>query len=174
MDNVGRVIQVMGPVVDARFEAGQIPDLYNSIIIPGEDYETEEGEDLVLEVAQHLGSNVVRCIAMDSTDGVRRGMRAVDSGNPISVPVGRETLGRMFNLLGDPIDDLPALEVERHPIHRPAPSVEEVSATKDILETGIKVIDLICPFTRGGKVGLMGGAGVGKTVLIQELIHNVA
>ncbi len=174
MDNVGRVIQVMGPVVDARFEAGQIPDLYNSIIIPGEDYETEEGEDLVLEVAQHLGSNVVRCIAMDSTDGVRRGMRAVDSGNPISVPVGRETLGRMFNLLGDPIDDLPALEVERHPIHRPSPSVEEVSATKDILETGIKVIDLICPFTRGGKVGLMGGAGVGKTVLIQELIHNVA
>jgi len=174
LDNVGRVIQVMGPVVDARFEAGQIPDLYNSIIIPGEDYETEEGEDLVLEVAQHLGSNVVRCIAMDSTDGVRRGMRAVDSGNPISVPVGRETLGRMFNLLGDPIDDLPALEVERHPIHRPSPSVEEVSATKDILETGIKVIDLICPFTRGGKVGLMGGAGVGKTVLIQELIHNVA
>ncbi len=174
MDKFGQVVQVMGAVIDVRFESGTVPNLYNAVIISGGEYSEPDMPDLVLEVAQHLGGKVVRCIAMDSTDGVRRGMKAMDTGGPITVPVGRETLGRMFNLLGDPIDGLPALDVERHPIHRSAPSVDEVSPTQEILETGIKVIDLICPFAKGGKIGLMGGAGVGKTILIQELIHNVA
>ncbi|MFO7245944.1 MAG: F0F1 ATP synthase subunit beta [Thermaerobacter sp.] len=171
---VGRVAQVIGPVVDVEFESGHLPEIYNAIVI-----RTPEGDprniNLTVEVAQHLGNNLVRCVAMASTDGLQRGMEAVDTGGPIKVPVGRSTLGRMFNVLGEPIDGMEPPQAEKYyPIHRPAPDVSEVSPATEILETGIKVIDLIAPFARGGKVGLFGGAGVGKTVLIQELIHNVA
>ncbi|ADU50294.1 ATP synthase F1 subcomplex beta subunit [Thermaerobacter marianensis DSM 12885] len=171
--NVGRVVQVIGPVVDIEFPEGKLPDIYNAIKIQAK---TEEVEiDLTVEAAQHLGNNVVRCVAMASTDGLQRGMPAVDTGGPISVPVGREVLGRMFNVLGEPIDGKePPQAKKRYPIHRPAPDVADVNPATEILETGIKVIDLICPFARGGKVGLFGGAGVGKTVIIMELIHNIA
>ncbi|GAB6877628.1 F0F1 ATP synthase subunit beta [Thermaerobacter litoralis] len=171
--NVGRVVQVIGPVVDIEFPEGNLPDIYNAIKIQAK---TEEVEiDLTVEAAQHLGNNVVRCVAMASTDGLQRGMPAVDTGGPISVPVGREVLGRMFNVLGEPIDGKePPQAKKRYPIHRPAPDVADVNPATEILETGIKVIDLICPFARGGKVGLFGGAGVGKTVIIMELIHNIA
>lgn len=182
---IGRVAQVIGAVVDVEFPSGHLPEIYNSVIIPwGQQDSGEEGaapasEDeqkpLVLEVAQHLGNNIVRCIAMSSTDGLQRGMDCIDQGVPISVPVGRETLGRMFNVVGEAIDGQETPETEkRYPLHRPAPDVADVSPAVEIFETGIKVIDLVCPFARGGKVGLFGGAGVGKTVLIQELIHNVA
>ncbi|MBR1864477.1 MAG: F0F1 ATP synthase subunit beta [Ruminococcus sp.] len=167
--NVGKVVQIVGAVVDVRFEKDKLPDLLNALEIDN------SGTRLVVEVAQHIGDDVVRCIAMSSTDGLVRGVDAVDTGKAISVPVGRETLSRMFNLLGEPVDNLPAPETaERWEIHRQPPSYEEQTAANEILETGIKVIDLIAPYLKGGKIGLFGGAGVGKTVLIQELINNVA
>ena len=165
----GTVIQIMGPVLDIRFTDTTLPELLNAIEIPN-------GENtIVAEVAQHIGDNVVRCIAMSSTDGLQRGVEAVDTGAPISVPVGDACLGRVFNLLGQPIDNGEAVSGDdRWPIHRAAPSYEEQQPATEILETGIKVIDLICPYAKGGKIGLFGGAGVGKTVLIQELIYNIA
>ncbi len=167
--NIGTVVQVIGPVLDIRFGDGQLPNLLSAIEI------NNEGRRVVAEVAQHIGDNVVRCIAMSSTDGLRRGIEAVDTGAPISVPVGNECLGRVFNLLGEPVDNLPAPEVkERWPIHRPAPAYDEQEGTTEILETGIKVVDLIAPYAKGGKIGLFGGAGVGKTVIIMELINNIA
>ena len=166
--NIGKVVQIVGAVVDVRFEKDSLPDLLNAIEIDN------KGEKLVVEVAQHIGDDIVRCIAMGSTDGLVRGIDAVDTGKAISVPVGKETLSRMFNLLGEPVDNLPAPETkERWEIHREPPTYEEQSASNEILETGIKVIDLIAPYLKGGKIGLFGGAGVGKTVLIQELINNV-
>ena len=168
-NNKGTVIQVMGPVLDIRFSDDQLPALLNAI-------EVVNGENtIVAEVAQHIGDNVVRCVAMSSTDGLQRGAEATDTGAPISVPVGDACLGRVFNLLGQPIDNKPPVQGDdRWPIHRPAPSYEEQQPATEILETGIKVIDLICPYAKGGKIGLFGGAGVGKTVLIQELIYNIA
>ena len=167
--NTGTVIQVVGPVLDIRFAESQLPELLSAIEIPhGE-------ETIVAEVAQHIGDNVVRCIAMSSTDGLQRGADAIDTGAPISVPVGEECLGRVFNLLGQPIDNGEAVKgADRWPIHRSAPAYDEQQAATEILETGIKVVDLICPYAKGGKIGLFGGAGVGKTVLIQELIYNIA
>ena len=168
-NNVGKVVQVIGAVVDIRFEKDNLPNLLNAIEIE------LNGKKLVCEVAQHIGDDVVRCIAMSSTDGLVRGTDAINTGAPITVPVGRNTLGRIFNLLGEPVDNKPAPETkERWAIHREAPSYEEKTASNEVLETGIKVIDLICPYLKGGKIGLFGGAGVGKTVLIQELINNVA
>lgn len=165
----GKIVQIIGAVVDVRFKKHELPRLLNAIECDN------NGTKLVLEVAQHIGDDIVRCIAMSSTDGLVRGLDAVDTGSPIRVPVGRETLGRVFNLLGDPVDEQPAPETaERWPIHRDAPSYEEQAASSEVLETGIKVIDLIAPYLKGGKIGLFGGAGVGKTVLIQELINNVA
>ena len=167
--NIGTIVQVIGPVLDIRFEDEHMPALLNAIEV------AFDGRKLVAEVAQHVGDNVVRCIAMSSTDGLTRGTEAIDTGAPISVPVGEACLGRIFNLLGEPIDDQPAPEIkERWPIHRPAPSYEDQQSTTEILETGIKVVDLIAPYAKGGKIGLFGGAGVGKTVLIMELIHNIA
>ena len=167
--NKGSVLQIIGPVLDIKFDTGKLPDLLNAVEI------NDNGKKIVCEVAQHLGDNVVRCIAMSSTDGLTRGVEAIDTGKGITVPVGRETLGRVFNLLGDPIDNGPVPEAEdRWEIHRSAPSYAEQSSTTEILETGIKVVDLIAPYAKGGKIGLFGGAGVGKTVLIQELINNVA
>ncbi len=167
--NVGTVVQIVGAVVDIRFEKDCLPNLLNAIEIDN------GGTKLTVEVAQHIGDDVVRCIAMSSTDGLVRGTQAVDTGKAISVPVGPQTLSRMFNLLGEPVDNMPAPETkERWEIHRDPPSYEEQTASNEILETGIKVIDLIAPYLKGGKIGLFGGAGVGKTVLIQELINNVA
>ena len=168
--NVGKVISAVGPVIDVAFDKDyDLPSLNTAINIQNGD------QKLVIEVAQHIGDDVVRCVAMGSTDGVVRGMEAVDTGEPISVPVGRATLSRMFNVLGDPIDGKEVLEdVERHPIHRAAPTYAQQRTETEILETGIKVVDLICPFIKGGKIGLFGGAGVGKTVLIQEFISNIA
>ena len=168
-NNRGTVVQIMGPVLDIRFEEGQLPQLLNAITVPN-------GENkVVAEVAQHIGDNVVRCIAMSSTDGMQRGAEAIDTGAPITVPVGEDCLGRVFNLLGQPIDEKEAVAgAEQWPIHRPAPAYEEQVPATEILETGIKVVDLICPYAKGGKIGLFGGAGVGKTVLIQELIYNIA
>ena len=167
--HIGKVIQVIGPVLDIQFKDGELPDLLNAIEIDN------HGRKLVVEVAQLTGDNVARCIAMSSTDGLVRGTDAVDTGESIRVPVGDQCLGRVFNLLGEPVDNKPAPTPEAYwPIHRPAPSYEEQQSTTEILETGIKVVDLICPYAKGGKIGLFGGAGVGKTVLIQELIHNVA
>ena len=167
--NVGTVAQVIGPVLDIRFADGQLPALRNAIELDN------NGQRLIVEVAQHIGDNVARCIAMSSTDGLVRGAKAVDTGSPITVPVGDACLGRVFNLLGDAIDNKPAPEgMEHWPIHRDPPSYDEQETTTEILETGIKVVDLICPYAKGGKIGLFGGAGVGKTVLIQELINNVA
>ena len=168
-NNKGTVIQVMGPVLDIRFADDQLPKLLSAILVKNGD------TTITAEVAQHIGDNVVRCIAMSSTDGLQRGTEAEDTGAPISVPVGDECLGRVFNLLGEPIDNKPQVDAQtRWPIHRPAPSYEEQQPATEILETGIKVIDLICPYAKGGKIGLFGGAGVGKTVLIQELIYNIA
>lgn len=165
----GVVSQVMGPVVDVRFPEGALPAIYNALTMPiGE-------RTLTVEVAQHIGDNVARCIAMASTDGLQRGTEVLDTGKAISVPVGRETLGRIFNVLGEPVDNEAAPETdERWNIHRAAPEYDELSTSTEILETGIKVIDLICPYSKGGKIGLFGGAGVGKTVLIMELINNIA
>ena len=169
MQHIGKVVQVIGPVLDIRFEDGQLPELLSAIEIQNGD------KKVVAEVAQHVGDNVVRCISMNATDGMVRGLDAVDTQSPITVPVGDQCLGRIFNLLGDAIDDQPNPEdVERWPIHRPAPSYEEQETSTEILETGIKVVDLIAPYAKGGKIGLFGGAGVGKTVLIMELINNVA
>ena len=167
--NIGTVTQIIGPVLDIKFPDGQLPNLLNAITV-------EKGEETItLEVAQHIGDDVVRCIAMSSTDGLVRGAKATDTGSPITVPVGNACLGRIFNLLGDPVDEMPAPEAaERWPIHRSAPAYDEQESTTEILETGIKVVDLICPYAKGGKIGLFGGAGVGKTVLIMELINNVA
>ena len=168
-NNKGTVIQVMGPVLDIRFADGNLPQLLSAIEVPQGDH------TIVAEVAQHIGDNVVRCIAMSSTDGLCRGTEAIDTGSPIQVPVGEECLGRVFNLLGQPIDNKPPVRgAESWPIHRSAPAYEEQQPATEILETGIKVIDLICPYAKGGKIGLFGGAGVGKTVLIQELIYNIA
>jgi F-type H+-transporting ATPase subunit beta len=165
----GRVVQVMGPVVDVEFPGGELPDIYYAVEIP------KNGDRLVVEVQQHLGNDWVRCVAMDATDGLRRGMEAIDTGAPISVPVGPTTLGRIFNVLGEPIDNAGPVEAEEYyPIHRPAPSFEEQVTRPEFLETGLKVIDLIAPFTRGGKTGIFGGAGVGKTVIIMELIRTFA
>ncbi|MBR5546692.1 MAG: F0F1 ATP synthase subunit beta, partial [Clostridia bacterium] len=167
--NIGKVVQVIGPVLDIRFEDGQLPELLSAIEIQNGD------KKIVAEVAQHVGDNVVRCISMNATDGMVRGLDAVDTGSPITVPVGNDCLGRIFNLLGQAIDDQPDPEnAERWPIHRPAPAYEEQETSTEILETGIKVVDLIAPYAKGGKIGLFGGAGVGKTVLIMELINNVA
>ena len=168
--NVGKITQIIGAVLDIKFSEGHLPEINDAINIT-----TKEGNKLVVEVAQHLGDDVVRCIAMGPTDGLVRGMEAVATGAPISVPVGEKTLGRMFNVLGEPIDEKPAPEgVEYKPIHRKAPAFEEQSTSTEVLETGIKVVDLLCPYQKGGKIGLFGGAGVGKTVLIQELITNIA
>lgn len=166
---VGKIVQVIGPVVDVQFPSEDLPQIRNAIEV------NQDNKKLVVEVAEHLGNDVVRCVAMSSTDGLQRGMDAVDTGGPISVPVGKETLGRVFNLLGEPIDHKGPVNAEKkYPIHRPAPTFEEQSTSSELFETGLKVIDLLCPYSRGGKVGLFGGAGVGKTVLIMELIHNIA
>ena len=166
----GRIVQIIGTVIDVEFPPDRLPPIYNALRIARDD-----GDDLIVEVQQHVGNNWVRALAMDSTDGLTRGMAAVDTGQPIAVPVGENALGRMFNVLGDPIDDQPAPDdAPRWPIHREPPSFEEQETQPSILETGIKVIDLIAPLVRGGKVGLYGGAGVGKTVIIQELISNIA
>ena len=168
--NVGKITQIIGAVLDIKFAKGNLPEINDAINI-----KTKDGGKLVVEVAQHLGDDIVRCIAMGPTDGLVRGTEAVATGAPISVPVGEKTLGRMFNVLGEPIDEKPAPEgVEYKPIHRKAPAFEEQSTSTEILETGIKVVDLLCPYQKGGKIGLFGGAGVGKTVLIQELITNIA
>ncbi len=169
--NIGTVVQIIGPVLDIKFPAESLPKLLNAITL------TDEKQDrtVTVEVAQHIGQDTVRCISMQSTDGLVRGMKAVDTGAPISVPVGHENLGCIFNLLGEPVDNKPPKETkERWPIHRPAPSYEDQQSTTEILETGIKVVDLIAPYAKGGKVGLFGGAGVGKTVIIMELINNIA
>ncbi|SFR62881.1 F0F1 ATP synthase subunit beta [Anaeromicropila populeti] len=168
--NVGKITQIIGAVLDIKFSEGNLPEIYDAI-----DIQTNEGKKLVVEVAQHLGDDTVRCIAMGPTDGLVRGMEAVSTGAPICVPVGEETLGRMFNVLGEPIDNKPTPKVKFHdPIHRKAPNFDQQSTETEILETGIKVVDLLCPYQKGGKIGLFGGAGVGKTVLIQELITNIA
>ena len=172
-NNIGKITQIIGAVLDIKFTEGNLPEINDAIRIPlrGD----QAGKELTVEVSQHLGDDTVRCIAMGSTDGLVRGMDAVATGGPISVPVGENTLGRMFNVLGDPIDEIdPPAGVEKWPIHRPAPAFEEQATSQEMVETGIKVVHLLCPYQKGGKIGLFGGAGVGKTVLIQELIHNIA
>lgn len=167
--NIGKIIQVIGPVIDIKFEDGHLPEIYNAITVENGD------KTIVTEVMQHIGDDVVKTVAMEATEGIVRGMKAVDTGAPISVPVGEVTLGRLFNVLGQPIDNAGEVEAkEIYPIHRPAPSFEEQSVSPEMFETGIKVVDLLAPYQRGGKIGLFGGAGVGKTVLIQELINNIA
>lgn len=167
----GRVVQVIGPVVDVEFPPQELPEIYNAVEI----YRDGEENKLVLEVQQHIGNEWVRCLAMDTTDGLRRGLEAIDTGAPIKVPVGPATLGRLFNVLGEPIDELGRVEADEYrPIHQPTPSLEEQSTTVEVFETGLKVIDLIAPFTKGGKTGVFGGAGVGKTFIIMELIRNIA
>ncbi len=174
--NKGQVVQVMGPVVDIEFERGSLPEIYNAIKIEYKAQTSGERDiNLIAEASLHLGDNIVRCVAMSSTDGIVRGMEAVDTGKPIAVPVGRATLGRVFNVLGHAIDEKEEVNAEEyHSIHRPAPNFDELSTADEILETGIKVVDLLAPYAKGGKIGLFGGAGVGKTVLIQELINNIA
>lgn len=172
--NMGRIVQVIGPVVDVEFPSGKLPSIYTALEVTNPSI-SDEPWNLVLEVAQHLGENIVRCIAMDSTDGLVRGMEVRDTGQGITVPVGRCTLGRIMNVVGKPVDEMGPIEAtERWPIHRPAPSFEMQSTQIEMFETGIKVIDLLAPYPKGGKIGLFGGAGVGKTVIIMELIHNVA
>jgi F-type H+-transporting ATPase subunit beta len=172
---VGRVIEVIGPVVDVQFEEGHLPLIHSAVHITSEGFDVPEPIDLIAEVAQHLGEGRVRCVAMKPTEGMIRGMKAEDLGEPISVPVGRPTLGRVMNVLGEPVDKLGPIQTNKtYPIHRPAPSLEDQSTTLEMFETGIKVVDLLEPYLKGGKIGLFGGAGVGKTVLIQELINNVA
>ncbi|MGE3842024.1 MAG: F0F1 ATP synthase subunit beta [Vicinamibacterales bacterium] len=173
---VGHVVQVIGPVVDIEFEGGHLPQIYNAIRISAPAEGGAEALDVICEVEQHLGENRVRTVAMKPTDGMRRGLKAIDLGEPISMPVGPATLGRVLNVLGEPVDfpDRPVLSAERWPIHRPAPNLEQQSTEMKMFETGIKVIDLLEPYLQGGKIGLFGGAGVGKTVIIQELIHNIA
>ena len=167
--NKGRIVQIIGPVIDVMFKANEIPNLYNALKIQYHDI------NVTLEVVQHIGNDRARCISMDPTDGLRRGLEVIDTGDAITVPVGNAVLGRMFNVLGDPIDELPFDEdVARDPIHAIAPTFKDQKTTTEVLQTGIKIIDLLCPFPQGGKIGLFGGAGVGKTVLMQELIHNIA
>ena len=169
-NNIGKITQIISAVLDIKFQEGHLPEINEAIEVP-----LKDGGRLVEEVAQHLGDDTVRCIALGPTDGLVRGMDAIATGAPISVPVGEKTLGRLFNVLGDPIDEMAAPDTEeKWPIHRPAPSFEEQATSQEMLETGIKVVDLLCPYQKGGKIGLFGGAGVGKTVLIQELIHNIA
>ncbi len=169
-NNVGKITQIISAVLDIKFTEGNLPEINDAIQVP-----LKDGKDLIVEVAQHLGDDTVRCIALGPTDGLVRGMDAIATGAPISVPVGENTLGRMFNVLGRPIDEIdPPVTDENWPIHRPAPKFEEQATSQEMLETGIKVVDLLCPYQKGGKIGLFGGAGVGKTVLIQELIHNIA
>ena len=169
-NNIGKITQIISAVLDIKFQEGHLPEINEAIEVP-----LKDGGRLVVEVAQHLGDDTVRCIALGPTDGLVRGMDAIATGAPISVPVGEKTLGRLFNVLGDPIDEIAAPDTEeKWPIHRPAPSFEEQTTSQEMLETGIKVVDLLCPYQKGGKIGLFGGAGVGKTVLIQELIHNIA
>ncbi len=171
MSEIGKIVQVIGPVIDIRFEPDHLPSIKNAIKIRN----SETGSSMTAEVAQHIGDDIVRCIAMSSTDGLVRGMDCEDTGAPIAVPVGDAVLGRMFNVLGEPIDGLGEVNAEKYmPIHREAPTFAQQQTTSEILETGIKVIDLLCPYSKGGKIGLFGGAGVGKTVLMQELIHNIA
>ena len=169
-NNIGKITQIISAVLDIKFSEGNLPEINDAIRVP-----LKDGKELVVEVSQHLGDDTVRCIAMGPTDGLVRGMDAIATGGPIRVPVGENTLGRMFNVLGGPIDEIePPMDVENWPIHRPAPAFEEQATSQEMLETGIKVVDLLCPYQKGGKIGLFGGAGVGKTVLIQELIHNIA
>lgn len=171
----GKVVQVLGPVLDISFEEGHVPEIYNAIHVTSDAFDTPVPIDLTAEVAQHLGEGVVKCVSMEPTDGVVRGMKAVDTGAPISVPVGRGTLGRVMNVLGQPVDQKGPIQSEKtYPIHRESPSLEEQNVETEMLETGIKVIDLIEPFAKGGKIGLFGGAGVGKTVIIMELINRIA
>jgi F-type H+-transporting ATPase subunit beta len=172
---VGHVAQIIGPVVDVHFESGHLPAIYNAVRITSEGYDVPEPIDIIAEVQQHLGEGRVRCVSMKASEGLVRGMKAFDTGEGISVPVGRTTLGRVLNVLGEPVDNLGPVKYEtRFPIHRAAPSLEDQSTQLEMFETGIKVVDLLEPYLKGGKIGLFGGAGVGKTVLIQELIHNVA
>jgi F-type H+-transporting ATPase subunit beta len=172
---VGRVVQVIGPVVDVQFETGHLPQIYNAVRITSEGFDVPEPLDIIAEVQQHLGEGRVRCVSMKPTDGVVRGMKAHDTGGGITVPVGRGTLGRVMNVLGEPVDNLGPIQSDiRYPIHRPAPSLEDQSTQLEMFETGIKVVDLIEPYLKGGKIGRFGGAGVGKTIIIMELIHNVA
>ena len=174
METQGSITQVIGPAVDVAFPPGKLPSIYNALKVsnPGLG---DEKDNLTLEVAAHLGDGVVRCIAMDSTDGLTRGMKAKDTGSPIMVPVGREALGRIMNVIGEPVDEMgPILAKKRYPIHRDPPTFEEQSSSGEMLVTGIKVVDLLAPYAKGGKIGLFGGAGVGKTVIILELISNIA
>src|ERR1700738_1535764 len=172
---VGRVVQVIGPVLDVEFPDGKLPAIYNAVVVKEEAGKSSGAIDVIAEVAQHLGENRVRCISMKPTDGMVRGMKAIDTGAPISVPVGEQTLGRILNVLGEPVDNKgPVNSKERWPIHREPPRFDEQSTEIEMFETGIKVIDLLEPYTKGGKHGFFGGAGVGKTVLIQELINNIA
>ncbi|OLD24921.1 MAG: F0F1 ATP synthase subunit beta [Candidatus Rokubacteria bacterium 13_1_40CM_2_70_45] len=175
--NVGKIVQVIGPVVDVEFEPGKLPGIYNALEVQGVEMKDifSYSQRLVLEVAQHVGESQVRTVAMASTDGLTRGMSVQDTGGPISIPVGRETLGRILNIIGEPVDKGPAIHSKKtYPIHRPAPAFEEQSTNVEMFETGIKVVDLLEPYTKGGKTGLFGGAGVGKTILIMELINNIA
>src|SRR5216110_3042840 len=174
-ENIGHVVQVAGPAVDVQFTESAMPPIYEALKVVDEGFQVPTAINVILEVQQHLGEGRVRCIAMEPTDGMVRGMKAIDQGGPISVPVGKATLGRVINVIGEPVDKLgPLGATEKWPIHRPAPSFEEQSTSEEMFETGIKVIDLIQPFLKGGKIGLFGGAGVGKTVVIMELINNVA
>src|SRR5439155_567898 len=175
--NVGKIVQVIGPVVDVAFEPGKLPGIYNALEVQGVEIKDifSYSQRLVLEVAQHLGESTVRTVAMASTDGLTRGMTVNDTGGPITIPVGRETLGRILNIIGEPVDKGPAIHAKKtYPIHRPAPAFEDQSTKVQMFETGIKVVDLLEPYTKGGKTGLLGGAGVGKTVSIMELINNIA
>src|SRR5437773_2071056 len=174
--NVGTIVQIIGPVIDVEFEAGHLPEIYNALHVVSEGQGGAAALDVIAEVEQHLGENRVRAVAMKPTDGMQRGMKATDLGHPIQVPVGPETLGRVLNVLGEPVDfpDRPLKTKERWAIHRQPPSLEDQSTELKMFETGIKVIDLLEPYLQGGKIGLFGGAGVGKTVIIMELIHNIA
>src|SRR6201992_2272924 len=174
-DNIGKVIQVSGPAVDVQFEEATLPPIYQALRVISDGFDVPNPVNVVLEVEQHIGEGRVRCVAMESTEGMVRGMQCLDLGSQISVPVGTPTLGRILNVIGEPVDELGPIDAkERWPIHRAAPSFENQATNEEMFETGVKVIDLIQPFLKGGKIGLFGGAGVGKTVIIQELINNVA
>src|ERR1700685_1705973 len=174
-ENIGHVVQIAGPAVDVQFPEGKLPPIFQAVRVVSDGFTVPSPVNVILEVQQHLGEGRVRCIAMEATEGMVRGMKAIDQGGPISVPVGRGTLGRVMNVIGEPVDELGPIEYkERHPIHRLAPAFDEQATTAEMFETGVKVVDLIQPFLKGGKIGLFGGAGVGKTVFIQELINNVA
>ncbi|NBX93835.1 MAG: hypothetical protein EBQ85_11450 [Proteobacteria bacterium] len=174
MESFGEITQVVGPAVDVRFPPGKLPKIYNALKLSNPSLGNEK-ENLTLEVASHLGDGVARCISMDSTDGLIRGMKVRDTGNPIMMPVGRESLGRILNVIGEPVDEAGPVNAKKfYSIHRPAPKFEDQSTKVEMLVTGIKVVDLLAPYSKGGKIGLFGGAGVGKTVLIMELINNIA